>query len=240
MNAPDDPNSRPVSPEEDQSGPYRLADEHSAAAPNRAPAPKPVVQPQPDLSDSEDRDPDAEDAEDDEGTDSLPPPISKQGNPQPWLVVAGTCAALLLISWLAGAQQLSIPDAKGNIPELGFGDRLNGIARTVVFLPLATLAAVFGVGALAFVRQRPIGAIAPLLAKTLAIVCLASLVWLVPCEIRFLKQALNTLGIPLVAGVLMVPLFRLHPRDAAFATAYALLGMLLLVGSAWVVVWAAT
>jgi hypothetical protein len=66
------------------------------------------------------------------------------------------------------------------------------------------------------------------------------LVWLVPSEIRFLKQSLNTLGLPLVAGALAVPLFRLHPRDAAFATVYGLLGMLLLFGSAWVVVWAAS
>lgn len=234
--APNDSNKQPPDAD-DESGPYGIADEEGPVTAGRR------MEPRPDLSDSQDRDPaptDAEDSDPDDGTDSLPPPISRQSNPQPWLVVAGTCAALLLISWLAGAPQLSLPDAKGNIPELGFGERLNGLARTVVFIPLATLAAVFGLGALAFVRQRPIGAIAPLFAKAAAIVCLAMLVWLVPTEFRMLKQLLNTLGLPLIAGALTVPLFRLHPRDAAFATIYGLLGMLLLFGSAWVVVWAAS
>lgn len=237
MTAPNDPNKQPPHSPESESGPYGIADDDTPATPRRR------VEPKPDLSDSQDRDPappDDDDTDSDEGTDSLPPPISRQANPQPWLVVAGTCAALLLISWLAGAPQLSTPDANGNIPELGFGERLNGLARTVVFIPLATLAVTFGLGALAFVRQRPLGAIVPLFAKAAAIVCLAMLVWLVPTEMRFLKQSLNALGVPLIAGALMVPLFKLHPRDAAFATAYGLLGMLLLFGSAWVVVWAAS
>lgn len=246
MMAPDDPKTQPDPADEpasfdaEESGPYRLADD--------APTTRRPAQPTPDLSDSEDRDAedagmdaeDAEDAEDDDSTDSLPPPISRETNPQVWLVVAGTCAALIALSWLAGAPQLSVPDADRNIPELGFGERLNGLARTAVFIPLATLAEVFGLGALAFVRQRPIGAIAPLFAKCLAIVCLACLVWLVPSDIRILKQALNTLGLALIATGLAIPLFGLHPRDAAFATIHALLGLLLLIGSAWTVVWATT
>lgn len=232
-----DPADDPGSSDAAESGPYRLADDTPT---NRRPA-----QPTPDLSDSEDRDAedsgtDAEDTEDGDATDSLPPPISRETNPQVWLVVAGTCAALIALSWLAGAPQLSLPDADRNIPELGFGERLNGLARTAVFIPLATLAEVFGLGALAFVRQRPIGAIAPLFAKCLAIVCLACLVWLIPSDIRMVKQALNTLGLALIATGLAIPLFGLHPRDAAFATVHALLGMLLLIGSAWVVVWATT
>lgn len=243
MTATTDPKNGPGPTDDDESGPYRIADDATAPSPGRKAARAP--EPTPDLSDSQDRDPESTaseemDGEDDGATDSLPPPISRETNPQVWLVVGGTCAALLALSWLAGAPQLSLPDADGNILELGFGERLNGLARTVVFLPLATLALAFGLGALAFVRQRPIGAIAPLFAKCLAIVCLATLVWLVPSDIRMVKQALNVIVLPLVAGALTMPLFRLSPRDAAFATAYGLLGMLLLIGSAWIVVWATT
>jgi hypothetical protein len=242
MTGPDDPKNQPTSSDEDESGPYRLADE--TPAPVRTPSPSRPVEPTPDLSDSEDRDADDEGVsgpdEEDEGTDSLPPPISRPGSTQPWLVIAGVCAALLFLSWLAGAPQLSLPDAKGNIPELRFGERLNGLARTAVFLPLAMMAVVFGLGALAFVRQRPIGAIGPLFAKCLAIVCLATLVWLVPSDIRMLKQALHFIGVPAIATALAVPIFRLHPRDAFFATVASLLGMILLVLGAWVIVWATT
>jgi hypothetical protein len=242
MTGPDDPKNQPTSSDEDESGPYRLADE--TPAPARTPSRSRPVEPTPDLSDSEDRDADDEGVsgpdEEDEGTDSLPPPISRPGSTQPWLVIAGVCAALLFLSWLAGAPQLSLPDAKGNIPELRFGERLNGLARTAVFLPLAMMAVVFGLGALAFVRQRPIGAIGPLFAKCLAIVCLATLVWLVPSDIRMLKQALHFIGVPAIATALAVPIFRLHPRDAFFATVASLLGMILLVLGAWVIVWATT
>lgn len=241
---------------DDETGPYRIADEaaHGAShgtshgtshgmshgmshgTPNRATTPS--AEPTPDLSDSQD----ADDA-DDEGTDadddgSLPPPISRPGGVQVWLLVAGICATLLMISWLAGAPQLSLPDAEGNIAELSFGERLNGLARTLVFLPLAAMSGVFGLGALAFVRQRPIGAPAPLFAKSLAIVCVATLTWLVPSEIRIVKQALHVIGMPALAALLAVPIFRLGPRDAVLATACALLGMLLLVFGAWTVVWA--
>ena len=242
MTAQDDPKNQSTSSDEDESGPYRLADE--TPAPVRTPSPSRPVEPTPDLSDSEDRDADDEGVsgpdEEDEGTDSLPPPISRPGSTQPWLVIAGVCAALLFLSWLAGAPQLSLPDAKGNIPELRFGERLNGLARTAVFLPLAMMAVVFGLGALAFVRQRPIGAVGPLIAKCLAIVCLATLVWLVPSDIRMLKQALHFIGVPAIATALAVPIFRLHPRDAFFATVASLLGMILLVLGAWVIVWATT
>lgn len=231
MTAPSDPNPVLGSGDDDESGPYRLADDgDGAAAPRR-------VEPQPDLSDSEDRDASEAEADSDEGDGSLPPPICRPASAQPWLVVAAICGALLALSWLAGAPQLSMPDGNGVVPELGFGERLNGLARTAVFLPLAMLAAVFGLCALAFVRQRPIGDAGALFAKSLAIVCIASLVWLVPSEVRMVKQALNVIGLPALAGALAVPIFRLHPRDAATATAYGLLGLLLIIGSAWIVVW---
>ena len=38
--------------------------------------------------------------------------------------------------------------------------------------------------------------------------------------------------------LLLVPFFRLHPRDAALATGFALLGLVLLTLSAFVIVWA--
>lgn len=238
MNAPIDPNETNRGGDDAESGPYRLADEGDGAKTQRR------FEPKPDLSDSEDRD--ASDAEiEGDGADeaddgSLPPPICRAASVQPWLVVAAICGALLGLSWLAGAPQLSLPDAKGVVPELGFGERLNGLARTVVFLPIAMLAQVFGLCALAFVRQRPIGDAAALFAKSLAVVCIAALIWLVPTEIRFVKQALNVIGLPALAGALTVPMFRLHPRDAATATIYGLLGLLLIVGSAWIVVWAMT
>jgi hypothetical protein len=62
----------------------------------------------------------------------------------------------------------------------------------------------------------------------------------VPSEIRIVKQALHVIGMPALAAVLAIPIFRLGPRDAVLATAFALLGMLLLVFGAWIVVWATT
>jgi hypothetical protein len=236
MPSADEPNKQP----DEDLGPYRIADETPTTA-----RPPDRVAPTPDLTDSEDRDPsdatgreiDADADEESEGDGSLPPPISRPTNPKPWLVIGGVCAALLFISWLAGAPQLSLPDANGYAVELSFGERLNGLARTIVFLPLATVAAAFGLCALAFLRQRPIGDPAALFAKSFAIVCLATMTWLVPCNIRLLKQALHVVGMPAFAAALAVPIFRLHPRDSVLATVCALLGMMLLVFGAWVVVW---
>ena len=250
MNTPEDPDVPTRPTPDEQSGPYRLADEPevAATADRRDRRADPSAREHRDRAGVDDgvaRDVEDDDGIEDEiedgGTDgSLPPPVCRRANTQPWLVVAGTCAALLAISWLGGAPQLSLPDGDGVIAEMGFGERINGLARTLIFLPLAMLAAVFGLCALAFIRQRPIGDPASLFAKSLAIVCIASLVWLVPTELRIAKQALNLGGPPILAGVLAVPIFRLHPRDAAAATAYGLLGLLLIVGGAWVVVWATT
>ncbi len=179
-------------------------------------------------------------AADDE--DDLPPPISCEANPQVWWIVAGACAAVLVVSWLAGAPQLVIPEPSSGdavvIAELSIMERLAGVARTLVYLPLATLGAVFGLLCLAFMHQRPVGDAVALFAKCAAIIALGMLVWLVPCDIRFIKQTLNVLGVPAVAGALAIPLFRLAPRDALLTTAFALMGMLLLVLASATVVWA--
>jgi hypothetical protein len=237
--------------ERDESGGYDLAPEQAAkspsagtppaarartpatSAPQRAPAQKPLLD-----SADESADADALDA-DTEG--SLAPPISREANPQLWLVVAGVCLALISISFLAGAPQLSLPvptEEGTRVPELGFLERVVGIARTVVYMPLATLAAVFGILCLAFVRQRPVGDVAAMFAKCAAIVGVGMLVWLVPSDIRIVKQLLNVLGAPILAGAMSVPLFRLSPRDAAVATMCSVVGMMLLVLTAMVVVWA--
>jgi hypothetical protein len=175
--------------------------------------------------------------------DSLPPPISRPANPKPWLVIAGATTAFLMVAWLAGAPQLVVPEPSSDgspiIPELGFFERLAGVARTAVYLALATLGGVFGVLCLAFLRQRPVGDVIALFAKVLAIVAIGMLVWLVPSDIRFVKQTLNVLGVPLLAGLCAMPVLRLAPRDAALATAFTMMGMLLLVLVAHTVVWAA-
>ncbi len=189
-------------------------------------------------------DDDDDDDDDNDGESaSLPPPIARPANPKPWVVVAGAISAFLMIAWLAGAPQLVVPEPSSDgtpiIPELGFFERLAGVARTAVYLALATLGGVFGVLCLAFVRQRPVGDVVALFAKVLAIVAIGMLVWLVPSDIRFVKQALNVLGVPLVAGLCAMPVLRLPPRDAALATAFTMMGMLLLVLIAHAVVWAA-
>lgn len=188
-------------------------------------------------------DDEASDAEgDDEATEgSLAPPISRETNAQLWLVVAGVSLALISISFLAGAPQLSLPvptEESTRIPELGFLERVTGVARTAVYMPLATLAAVFGILCLAFVRQRPVGDVAGLFSKCAAIVGVGMLVWLVPSDIRFVKQLLNVLGAPMLAGAMSVPIFRIPPRDAAIATMCSVVGMMLLVLTAMIVVWA--
>jgi|GEM_PF-1918758 len=182
---------------------------------------------------------------DDEGGDdeaSLLPPISRPANPSPWMFAGGIALAVLLVSWLAGAPQLvmpeSSPDGVAIIRELSFFERLEGLARTAVALPLATLGGVFGLLVLAFVRQRPVGDVPALFAKVSAIAAFSMLLWLVPSDIRFLKQCLNVIGVPLVGGALAIPIFRLAPRDAFLAATYTLLGMLLLVFLAATVMWA--
>lgn len=184
---------------------------------------------------------DGEDDGDDDD-DLLPPPLSRDGHVKIWFVVAGVAAAVLCISWLAGARALApieaTSDGSALVRELGFGQRLAGLARTLVFLPLATIAITFGVLSLAFVRQRPLGDVPMLLARCAAIAAIGMLAWLVPTEIRFLKQSLNVLGPPLLAGGLTMPMFRLGPRDAALATGFSVLGLLLLTLFALVIVWA--
>ena len=192
---------------------------------------------------SEESDENHDENHDESYDDSLPPPISRPSNPKPWLVVAGITTAFLMIAWLAGAPQLVVPEPSSDgspiIPELGFFERLAGVARTAVYLALATLGGVFGVLCLAFLRQRPVGDFIALFAKVLAIIAIGMLVWLVPSEIRFVKQTLNVLGVPLLAGLCAMPVLRLAPRDAALATAFTMMGMLLLVLVAHTVVWAA-
>lgn len=192
--------------------------------------------------DGDDRDEEDGDEEEGEEDDSLLPPISRPTSPSPWLVLCGVALALLVVSWLAGAPQLvlpeSSPDGVAIIRELSFFERFEGIARTVVVLPLATLGGVFGCLVLAFVRQRPVGDVPALFAKVAAIAALSMLLWLVPSDIRFVKQCLHVIGVPMVGGALAIPIFRLAPRDAFLAATYTLLGMLLLVFLAATVMWA--
>jgi hypothetical protein len=224
--------------DDSETGPYRVLDEGDGGRPRSAPAGRATARGdaprREDPGDDEEREADEEDGSE----DSIAPAISRPAAPMPWLVVAGVAFMLLVISWLAGAPQLSLPEPDGGFPELEIGQRLGGLARTVVFLPLAAAAALLGVGVLAFVRQRPLGDTVALAAKCAGIVSLAALVWLVPIEIRFVKQALHVVGLPVIAGLLAVPILRIHPRDAALATGAALVAMSLLVIGAHVVVWA--
>ena len=192
-----------------------------------------------------DTNPEAEDDDEHElhdESDALPPTISSPSSPRTWLVIAGVCTALLAISWLAGARQLAPIEAASDgsvlVQELSFGQRLNGLGRSLVFLPLATLGLAFGMFSFAFVRQRPIGDAVALLARCAAVASITMLVWLAPIEVRFLKQSINLLGPPIVAGLVLIPTFRLSPRDAALATGFAILGLVLLTLFALVVVWA--
>ena len=233
----DETHDRPRKPSE----PYELAAEDPAESRPARPSPPSGSDA---VEDEEERDgkEEAEGAAHEAGEDgSLPPPISRSAGMRTWLVIAGASTAVLAISWLAGAPPLSLPVGSGedaHVHELDLGARLIGLGRTLVYLPLATFGATFGFLALAFVGQRPVGHLGALLAKSAAIVALGMLVWLVPSEVRFIKQMLNVAGVPLVAGALAVPVLRLAPRDAALATGFALMGMLLLVLASAVVVWA--
>lgn len=229
----DEPETYDLAPEDPASRPAPAAMRSPAAAGSRAPTK--AIEPA-----SVDED-DSDGADGDRAAGSLPPPISRSAAMRPWLVVAGASMAVLAISWLAGAPQLGLPVGSGAdsyVPELDVGARLVGLARTFVYLPLATLGATFGFLALAFVRQRPVGHVGALLAKSAAIVSIGMLVWLVPSEVRFIKQILNTVVVPAIAGACAVPVLRLSPRDAALATGFGLMGMLFLVLASAVVVWA--
>lgn len=186
--------------------------------------------------------PAADDAVDNDDDSLLPPPISRAADPKLWLIVAGACTLVLAVSWLAGVKALA-PMQEGRdggvvFADMGFAQRLAGLARTLVFLPLASCAIVFGTLAMAFLNQRPLGDIPALFARCAAIASIGMLVWLAPVEIRFLKQTINVLGPPLVAGILAMPIFRIKPRDAAMLTGFSVLGLLILTLAASVVVWA--
>ena len=64
------------------------------------------------------------------------------------------------------------------------------------------------------------------------------LAWLAPVEIRFLKNSINLLGPPLIAGILTIPVFRLDVRDAGLMTGFSVLGIGVLTLFANVIVWA--
>ena len=183
-----------------------------------------------------------EEEDDDDGDDSLPPPIARESDPRLWWIIAGAALAFLLVSYLAGARSLApievASDGSTVIRELGFGSRLAGFARVVVFAPLAALSILFGVACVAFLEQRPFGHAPSLLARCAAIAAIGMLTWLAPVEIRFLKNSINALGPPLVAGLLSMPLFRLAPREAGLVTAFSVIGLLLLTIFAHVIVWA--
>lgn len=214
---------------------YDIADEDDGEEPSSAPgAVKPAAaKPAPSSSGGNE-------GEGDE--DHLPPPLSSETNPKPWMVAAICAAAVLLIAWLAGARPLAPvePSADGVavIGELTFGARLMGFARTLVFLPLATLSLVFGALCLAFIRQRPIGDGIGLFARCAAIAAIGMMAWLAPVEVRFLKNSINLLGPPLIAGVLTIPVFRLDVRDAGLMTGFSVLGIGVLTLFANVIVWA--
>lgn len=227
-----------------QSDPGRAPGSAPGRAPGRAPDHAPNPASAKSRADSRDQSGHHEGHEDEENEedDFLPPPISPEADPKIWFVIAGVCTAMLAISWLAGARQLSpieySSDGATLISELSFGQRIAGLARTLVFLPLSTLAIAFGMLALAFVRQRPIGDAVALLARCAAIASIGMLVWLAPIEIRFIKQAINLLGPPLVTGALTIPIFKLSLRDATLTTGYAIMGLVLLTLFALVIVWA--
>lgn len=169
-------------------------------------------------------------------------PVVVAGPVTVWWTVAAVPFALLALSWLAGAPQLAIPvptaDGGSTVPALAPADRLEGLARMLVLAPVAATATVLGVAGVAFVRRRPIGDLPTLLAKCAAVVALALVLWLVPSEVRMVKQAINLLGVPLAAAFLAIPVLRLAPRDAGLFLVVAATALAALVLGAWAVVWA--
>lgn len=171
-----------------------------------------------------------------------PRPVVVAGPVSVWWTVAAVPFALLALSWLAGAPQLALPvstvDGGSAVPTLAPAERLEGLARMLVLAPVAATATVLGVAGVAFVRRRPIGDLPTLLAKCAAVVALALVLWLVPSEVRMVKQAINLLGVPLAAAILAVPVLRLAPRDAGLFLVVAATALATLVLGAWAVVWA--
>jgi hypothetical protein len=169
-------------------------------------------------------------------------PVVAAGPVALWWTVAAIPFALLVLSWLAGAPQLALPiptvDGGSTVPALAPAERLEGLARMLVLAPIAAAATALGVAGVAFARRRPIGDLPTLAAKCAAVVALALTLWLVPSEVRMVKQAINLLGVPLAAAVLAVPVLRLAPRDAGLFLLVASTALAALVLGAWAVVWA--
>ncbi len=172
---------------------------------------------------------------------SLPPPVSHPSHAKGWCIAAACALGVLLLAWLAGAEGLAIPSGSENAAtlDLSIMERLSGALRSLTFSVLATVGFVFGIACLACLQQRPLGDVPSLLAKCAFMATFGMLAWIVPCDYRFLKLAINNVG-PLIAGALLYAvLFRLPPKDALLAVAYAVLGMALLVFFSAAVVWSA-
>jgi hypothetical protein len=169
-------------------------------------------------------------------------PVVPAGPVSLWWTIAAIPFALLVLSWLAGAPQLAlpIPTAEGGstVPALAPAERLEGLARMLILAPVAAWATSLGVAGVAFARRRPIGDLPTLAAKCAAVVALSLTLWLVPSEVRMVKQAINLLGVPLAAAVLAVPVLRLAPRDAGLLLVVASTALAALVLGAWAIVWA--
>ncbi len=208
--------------------------ERAVEAQSRA---KVVIPPSEDTVDLDPKEVESADAAD----ESLTTPISPASSAQAWCIAALGVLAVILLAWFAGAQGLLVPSGAEtpDALELSILERLAGAVRTVTFAVLATAGFAFGIFCLAFTQQRPLGDVLSLLAKCAFIAAVGMLAWLIPCDIRILKLALNNLG-PLATGALLYAvLFRLPPKDALLAVAYAVLGMTLLVLFSASVVWSA-
>lgn len=178
-----------------------------------------------------------------------PEPLVKPGMGDLWMpgIIAALCGGFIAICYLAGVRGL-FPAIDAAIleqqrgPEIGIGDRFQGLLRFVVLVSMWT---VCGLGALAFLaRLLSVPLVARLsdlklaAMRMLAIVAAARMAALINFDSTTFEWIVEAaLQLAIFIGLSIV-LFRLNPRDGATLGSSALILFMLLWGAANAVVWA--
>ncbi len=158
------------------------------------------------------------------------------------LIVAGCAAVLFVAACLAGQQGL-FPQFTEQAVEVGWSSRLLLMFRGLLMMPLGATCLIAGAYLFHIVDRRPLGDLRVLSSRMLMVASLVLLVRIFPIGIPFLKQTYDVLVPIAAAWLLLMPTFRLPPRDAGLVVGAAILTLVMIgFGSSIVsfVIWAGT
>lgn len=155
------------------------------------------------------------------------PPLVRSTRPEWPIALASAAMVLFGASALAGARGLfPVAAAEGVDPD--FAARALLLLRGAVLILLGGGCLVAGAYFFSLVESRRLGDLRVLLCRCVAIAAIALLGQLIPVEVRFVKQLLDV-AVPLaLAWALIMPFFRLSPREAGVLLGGGLVAMVVL------------